>query len=245
MPHYERVSFACAAFIISWLRIRHWFLSDANVLKCCKSCLLRSRFPTPFASHDQTDPIVLWWQTRSFGPHSHLSYRVLLEIFSGYLMPMTCLSWRLWNESKRAHSVGVNPPRTHVVRECRDYKGVVQPQAQSFRDVAFSYPKRPQSLESYCSKLLSSCHVFDIPQQWAEFACFSGSIERTTHECRYPVHETISENVEFSRLANGNQITRLPCSGRVEIHYVLGTEMRQLYLQFAIAQLMRVSCVTH
>ena len=39
-------SFACAAFIISWLRLRHWFLSDAIVLKCCKSCMLRSRFPT-------------------------------------------------------------------------------------------------------------------------------------------------------------------------------------------------------
>ena len=65
------------------------------------------------------------------------------------------------------------PRRTHVVLEFRDYKGVVQPQAQSFRYVAFSYPKRPQYLESHCSKLLSSCHVFDIPQQWAEFACFS------------------------------------------------------------------------
>ena len=31
------------------------------------------------------------------------------------------------------------PPRTHVVREYLDYKGVPQPQAQSFRDVAFSY----------------------------------------------------------------------------------------------------------
>ena len=61
----------------------------------------------------------------------------------------------------------------------------------------------------------------------------------------YPVRETISENVEFSRLANGNQIKRLPCSGRVEIHSVLGREMRQLYLQFVTAQLTRESCVTH
>ncbi len=32
------------------------------------------------------------------------------------------------------------PPRIHVVREYRDYKCVVQPRAQTFRDVAFSYP---------------------------------------------------------------------------------------------------------
>ena len=49
------------------------------------------------------------------------------------------------------------PPRTYVVREYRDYKCVVQYQAQFYRDVAFSYPKRPQSLESHCSKLLSPC----------------------------------------------------------------------------------------
>ena len=146
LPHYERVSFACAAFIISWLRIRHWFLSDANVLKCCKSCLLRSRFPTPCRSLSRVVGSVVRGRpcqpavgvmyssiaifagvscaiciTRPnrphralmadtlIGPHSHLSYRILLEIFSGYLMPMTCLSWHLWNESKRAHSVGVSP----------------------------------------------------------------------------------------------------------------------------------------
>ena len=59
------------------------------------------------------------------------------------------------------------------------------------------------------------------------------------------IRETIYEKVEFSRLANGNQITRLPCSGRVEIHSVLGRAMRQIYLQFMTAQLMRESCVTH
>ena len=42
-----------------------------------------------------------------------------------------------------------------------------------------------------------------------------------------------------------NQIARLPCSGRVEIHSVLGREIRRLYLKFVTAQLMRVSCVMY
>ena len=61
----------------------------------------------------------------------------------------------------------------------------------------------------------------------------------------YPVREKIFENVAFSPLANGNQIARLPCSGRVEIHSVLGRDIRRLYLQFVTAQLMRVSCVMY
>ena len=43
------------------------------------------------------------------GSHTHLSYRALLEIFSGYLMRMTCLSWSLRNPPRRAHYVGVSP----------------------------------------------------------------------------------------------------------------------------------------
>ena len=107
------------------------------------------------------------------GPHSHLSYRVLLEIFSGYLMPMTCLSWRLWNESKRAHSAGVNPHVPMLYVSTRTIKAMYSLRRSPSDMLRFFYPRRPQSLESHCSKLLSSCHVFDIPQQWAEFACFS------------------------------------------------------------------------
>ena len=35
--HCEWISFACAAFIISWLRLRHGFLYNTNVRKCCQS----------------------------------------------------------------------------------------------------------------------------------------------------------------------------------------------------------------
>ena len=45
LPHYERVSFACATFIISWLRLRHWFRSSTNVLKCCTCLLVAKPFP--------------------------------------------------------------------------------------------------------------------------------------------------------------------------------------------------------
>ena len=85
------------------------------------------------------------------------------DVFSGYLMPCNDLPQLTSVKSiKTSPFCWCEPPRTHFVR---DYKGVVQSRAQSFRDVAFSYPKRPQSLESHCSKLLSPCHVFDIPQQ--------------------------------------------------------------------------------
>ena len=43
LPHYERVSFACAAraFTISWLWLHHLCLSNVNVHKCCKSYITK------------------------------------------------------------------------------------------------------------------------------------------------------------------------------------------------------------
>ena len=46
--------------------------------------------------------------------------------------------------------------------------------------MAFSYPKRPHSLESHCRKLLSACNVFGITQQRAEFSCFSPLLNITS-----------------------------------------------------------------
>ena len=67
LPHYERVRFACATFTISWLRIRHWFPSVANVLTLQVS-LVAELFPRLPAGR------CLGWLVVSYvaAPASHL-----------------------------------------------------------------------------------------------------------------------------------------------------------------------------
>ena len=78
------------------------------------------------------------------GPHSHLSYRALLEILPGYLMPMTSVKC-----IKTSPFCWCQPPVfIHVVHEYWGYKGIVQPQAQSFRDVIKRYVFIWRSIQS-------------------------------------------------------------------------------------------------
>ena len=183
------------SFTISWLKLRHWSLSDANVLKCCKSCLLRSRFTTPcrslssvvgsvvcgrpcqpavaggamyssmaicagclvpFISHDQTVLIeqAHWAALASFIQSIAGDFlRVSDDNDLPQLTSAKCI--------KPSPFCWCQPPRTHVVREYRDYKGVVQPQATAvscFLHVTLS--------ESPSNELVT---FFSIPQHLARY----------------------------------------------------------------------------
>ena len=67
-------------------------------------------------------------------------------------MPVSCPSGRPWNALNLAHSVGVSPPRAHVVCEHRDYKRIVQSQPGVLGYMMVSDPERPQLPESYSRK---------------------------------------------------------------------------------------------
>ena len=114
------------------LWIQQWIYFSALQLDGCSIAV-----PAPpvlvchmeFASHDQTDTIELWWQTTSLGS---------TRIFHCWRFSQGI--WCQWPASADVSEMHQNehirlvsaPPRTHVVREYRDYVGVVQPQALRF-----------------------------------------------------------------------------------------------------------------